>query len=57
VSLAIVISSYDTYKLHYRSWYMVYPTYMPVHSHTGESHTLWVPPMCERPGIYAGYNI
>ena len=26
---------------------MVYPAYMPGHSHNGRSHTLWGLPMCE----------
>ena len=29
------------------SMYMVYPAYMPGHSHNGRSHTLWGLPMCE----------
>ena len=27
---------------------MVYLAYMPGHSHTGGSHTLWGPSVCER---------
>ena len=35
----------------------MYPAYMPGTSQGGGTHTLWGPPLCEVPNIYAGYRI
>ena len=37
--------------------YILYSTYMPGTSQRSGPHNVWVPPLCEVLGIYAGYKI
>ena len=37
--------------------YILYPAHMAGTSQRGGPHSVWVPPPCEVPGIYAGYRI